>query len=113
MHSRTIRLRVKTNKYLDMMVAIEADKTMRELAHRVLNCFHELADQHTLTPPRRRDLTVSALKIDNYYISKTEIVGNMLKDEDEIECILGKARPRYPNQPGAYNNSMKKFGSLS
>lgn len=36
----TIRLRIKTNKGINMIIAIEIDKTMRELAHRVLNCYH-------------------------------------------------------------------------
>lgn len=80
----TIRLRVKTNKFLDMIVAIEVDKSVRELAHRVLHCFHELADQHASVPPKRRDLTVSALKMGGYFVSKTEIVGSLLKDYDEI-----------------------------
>lgn len=66
----TIRVRVKTNKFLDMMVAIEADKTIRELAHRVLHCFHELAEEHIAIPPKRRDLTVSAIKVGNFHISK-------------------------------------------
>jgi hypothetical protein len=67
----TIRLRVKTNKFINFIVAIEANKTMRELAHRALNCFHELAEQHVSCPPKRRDLTVSALKIDNFFVSKS------------------------------------------
>jgi hypothetical protein len=35
-------------------------------------------------PPKRRDITVSSLKINNFFISKSEIVGNILKDNDEI-----------------------------
>jgi len=71
MERLTIRLKVQTNKNINMIVAIEKNKTMQELAHRVLNCFHELANQHSKTPPKRRDLAVSALKLDGYYISKS------------------------------------------
>lgn len=81
---QTIRVRVKTNKFIDMIVAIEPDKTVRELAHRVLHCFHELAEEHIAIPPKRRDLAVSALKVSNYHISKSEIIGNLINDNDEI-----------------------------
>lgn len=107
MQKNVIRVRVKTNKFLDMIVAIESDKTIRELAHRVLHCFHELAEQHIAIPPKRRDLTVSAIKIDGFYISKSEIVENLIKDNDEIECEFSKAKPKFPNYPQAYANSMK------
>lgn len=67
----TIRLRVKTNKFINMIIAIEPEKTMRELAHRVLNCYHELANEHTNSSVKRRDLTVSALKMENFYVAKS------------------------------------------
>lgn len=49
-------------------------------------------------------MTVSALKIDDFYISKSEIVGNMLNDDDEIFCVLSKAKPKFPNCPNLPQN---------
>lgn len=71
MEKPIIRLRITTNKGINMLIAIEKNKTMQELAQRVLNCFHELADQHLASPPKRRDLAVSAMKLDGYHISKS------------------------------------------
>ncbi len=98
----TIRLRIKTNKGINMIIAIEIDKTMRELAHRVLNCYHQLVEQCMMIPPKRRDLSVSAIKIESFFVSKSEIIGNMLKDNDEVECVLSKAKPRFPQCPKSY-----------
>lgn len=49
-------------------------------------------------------MTVTALKIDDFYISKSEIVGNMLNDDDEIFCVLSKAKPKFPNCPNLPQN---------
>ena len=39
---KSLRLLVRTNKLFNLIVAIEEDKTVRELAHRILNCYIEL-----------------------------------------------------------------------
>lgn len=35
----------------------------------------------------------------------------MLKDNDEIECILSKAKPKYPKYPKAYESTIKNLKS--
>ena len=32
--------------------------------------------------PKKKDLTVSSIKFQNYFISKEEVVGNILRDND-------------------------------
>ena len=95
---QNLRLLVKTNKLFNLIVAIENNKTVRELAHRILNCYIELAEEHEkgTTIPKKRDLEVSSIKFQNYFISKEETVGSILRDNDTIECILVKAKPKYP-----------------
>lgn len=68
----TLRLKVRTNRYFNFIVAIESHKTIRELAHRVLNCYIELAEEHLngSTVPKKRELTVSSIQLENYFISK-------------------------------------------
>lgn len=56
-----------------------------------------------------RDLTISAVKFDGYYITKHEIIKTLLKDYDEIECIISKAKPKYPNHPKVYAQTIKKI----
>lgn len=106
-----LRLRVRTNKMFNLIVAIQPDKTVRELAHRILNCYIELVIEYAngATIPKKRDLQVSSIKFQDYFISKEEVVGNILRDNDPIECILVKAKPKYPKQSRSYAYTLKQM----
>lgn len=56
-----------------------------------------------------RDLTVSSIKLDGYYITKHEVIKTILNDYDEIECTITKAKPKYPNQPKIYAQTLQNI----
>jgi hypothetical protein len=46
----------------------------------------------------KKQLTVSAVKQGIFYMPKSELVANLLNNDDEVEVVIIKAKPKYPNQ---------------
>lgn len=41
---------------------------------------------------------MSAVKQGIFYMPKSELVSNLLNNDDEVEVVIIKAKPKYPNQ---------------
>jgi hypothetical protein len=46
----------------------------------------------------KKQLTVSAVKQGIFYMPKSELVASLLNCDDEVEVVIIKAKPKYPNQ---------------
>lgn len=46
----------------------------------------------------KKQLTVSAVKQGIFYMPKSELVASLLNHDDEVEVVIIKAKPKYPNQ---------------
>lgn len=57
----------------------------------------ELSEDGRL-PTTKKQLTVSAVKQGIFYMPKSELVASLLNNDDEVEVVIIKAKPKYPNQ---------------
>ena len=96
-----MRVKVKTNRNVDFITAIRQDATISDLANRALSVYLELAEDAAL-PAIKKQLTVSAVKQGIFFMPKSELVANLLNPDDEVEVVIIKAKPKYPNQ--IFNN---------
>lgn len=99
-HKRTlkkIRLKIKTNRNIEFITAVKHDATISDLANRALGVYLELSEDAALSTIKKQ-LTVSAVKQGIFYMPKSEYVANLLNPDDEVEVVIVKAKPKYPNQ---------------
>ena len=99
--ARKVRVKVKTNRNVDFITAIRQDATISDLANRALSVYLELSEDAAL-PAIKKQLTVSAVKQGIFFMPKSELVANLLNPDDEVEVVIIKAKPKYPNQ--IFNN---------
>ena len=94
---RRLRLKIKTNRNLQFVTSVKYEATVSELANRALSVYLELTED---TGPNacRKQLTVAAVKQGVYYMPKSEYVANLLAPDDQVEVLIVKAKPKYPNQ---------------
>jgi hypothetical protein len=92
-----VRVKVKTNRSIDFITAIRHDATISDLANRALGVYLELSEDGGL-PAIKKQLTISAVKQGIFFMPKSELVANLLNQDDEVEVVIIKAKPKYPNQ---------------
>ena len=80
-----------TNKGLKFIIGIEKHKTINHLAKRLLNCYYELAGDNEIALPKCK-LTITSIKYNNYCLSKSEIIQNLLYPDDLITCEIGRLK---------------------
>ena len=68
------------------------------MANRALNVYLELSGESYLQNANKKQLTVSAVKQGVFYMPKSENVSNLLNQDDQVEVVIIKAKPKYPNQ---------------
>jgi hypothetical protein len=91
-------VRIATNRNLKFMTAVKSDATVSDLANRALSVYLELSGEARASAGSKKQLTVSAVKQGIFYMPKSELVANLLNSDDEVEVIIVKAKPKYPNQ---------------
>ena len=92
-----IRVRVVTNRGIQFITALRPESTVSDLANKALKIYMELAGE-LLTAPIRKQLTVSAVKQGVFYMPKSECLGNLISQDDQVEVVIIKAKPKYPHQ---------------
>ena len=93
---RKTRVRVTTNRGLNFVTAVKPGATVGELANRALTVYLQLAGIPPLS--NQKQLTVTAVKQGIFYLPKSEQVGSLLNQDDQVEVVIVKAKPKYPNQ---------------
>lgn len=91
-------MRIATNRNLKFLTALKSDATVSDLANRALSVYLELSGEARASAGSKKQLTVSAVKQGIFYMPKSELVANLLNSDDEVEVIIVKAKPKYPNQ---------------
>lgn len=104
---KKIRLKIVTNRNLQFITAVKHDATVSDLANRALSVYLELTGEG-LANPTKKQLTVSAVKQGVYYMPKSEYVSSLLNSDDQVEVVIIKAKPKYPNQLFHNEEAFKK-----
>jgi hypothetical protein len=94
---KRVKVRVVTNRSVQFITALPPGATVSDLANRALSVYLELAGS-LLPGTTRKQLTVSAVKQGVFYMPKSEYVANLLANDDQVEVVIVKAKPKYPHQ---------------
>ena len=89
--NRFLRLKIITNRQFNFITAIRPDSTITDLANRALNAYLELnklvvnsSSDQSQKQKNRKQLTVSAVKQGRYFMPKSQIVSNLLSQDEEV-----------------------------
>lgn len=94
---KKIRIKIVTNRGLQFITAVKPEATVSDLANRALSVYLELVSE--LYPNTcKKQLTVSAVKQGVFYMPKSEYVANLLSNDEQVEVVIIKAKPKYPHQ---------------
>lgn len=84
-----LKLKIKTNKGIKMIISVSPDTTISDLTTKVLDSYRQLlARQHqasqTCEKLKNKEYVISEVKVDGYHIAGKEFVGDVVDQNTEI-----------------------------